>query len=357
MSKKIKRTSTEIVEPKITIQEGKKTGSFPFIFVSIIAFTIAFVIVYVYIFDKKIDLSGDSLAYYFLGKNIFKGLGYVNTFTGVVNPENHFPPGYPFLIAIMMFVGVKSYVGVKIVNGLFFFGSLILSFFVIKKLTDDWKVSLITVLFTALNSYFLYFSFITMSEIPFMFFCMLAILVLLNINKDYPLKDWKFYVLILIIILTYYIRSAGLAMVISVIIFFLLRKKWIASGAILVSFILGALPWYLRNKAMGGNVYINVLFYKQVYNPELGLIDFGGFLQRIWENFSMYVTTEVQNGLFSFLNRQKLTGAAGESYGIGVWIFGLVMLALIFYGLFMQKKYQGFLFWYLATSGDRKSVV
>ncbi len=337
---------TSTIEPKK--QDGQISTSF--IFVLLVAFSFAFIAVYIYVFDKKIDLSGDSLSYYFLGKNLFKGLGYANNISGTISPENHFPPGYPFLISVIMLLGLKSYIAVKIANGLFFFGSLILSFMVIRKLTDDWKIPLVTMLFTALNSFFLYFSFITMSEIPFMFFCMFAIFILLHVNEDHPLKDWKFYMLIPVIILIYYIRTAGLAIIFSSVIFFLLRKNWIPAAIMLVSFVLGALPWYLRNKAMGGNVYIKVLFYKEVYNPELGFIDFGGFLQRIWENLVKYITTEIQNGLFSFLNRQKPTDDT-ETYGLDVWIVGLVIIAFIVYALIKQKKFQGFLFWYLAASG------
>ena len=54
------------------------------------------------IFDKKVHLGGDNAGYYIYGKSLAKGEGYRAIHTKEKTKANHFPPGYPALIATVM---------------------------------------------------------------------------------------------------------------------------------------------------------------------------------------------------------------------------------------------------------------
>ena len=145
----------------------------------LLPFTVIFIAIYAYIFDNKVDLSGDSLFYYFLGKALASGQGYMNTIGAVAKPENHFPPGYPFVISLAMMVGAKSLTAIKILNGLFFWGALVLFYKILTRLSINWTFALVATVMMALNEHLLYYSIITMSEMPFTFFTLLSIYFLL----------------------------------------------------------------------------------------------------------------------------------------------------------------------------------
>ena len=66
-------------------------------YILILAFT--FFKVYNSVFDKKINLGGDNAGYYILGNAIASGQGFTNINTKEKLGHNHFPPGYPLLIA------------------------------------------------------------------------------------------------------------------------------------------------------------------------------------------------------------------------------------------------------------------
>jgi antitoxin component YwqK of YwqJK toxin-antitoxin module len=161
-------------------------------------------------------------------------------------------------------------------------------------------------------------------------------------------KNWLFFILILIVGYTYQIRSFGLALLVGIAVFLAVEKRWKYVSTLVGGFILLALPWYIRSKRLGGNAYINQLLQKNPYRPELGKMGFADWFTRFWHNLERYITREIPNGTFDFIRitnyKQPLT--AGE------WIFGIVVIAVMIYGLFRLKKYfRLFLFYLIASFG------
>jgi len=76
-----------------------------------------FFFAYQYTFDSKLDLGGDNGGYYILGKALSSGQGYTNIHYIGNPPHSHFPPGYPALLAIFMFIS-DSVIFIKVMNGL-----------------------------------------------------------------------------------------------------------------------------------------------------------------------------------------------------------------------------------------------
>lgn len=329
------KKKSNLVEPiKEPVKETVKKASPPSIWLMLAIGLFSFVLLYVFIFDSKIDLSGDSLYYYYLGQAITAGKGYVFDLGAVVRPENHFPPGYPFIISIAMMLGAKSVTAIKVLNGIFFFGSLVLLYKVLLGFKVDWKLALVTVLFVMFNEHLLYYSIITMSEIPFLFFSLLVIwLWQLSDNDTVIYKNYYYFLMLISLVLVYYIKTSGLALIFGILVFYISRKSWVYALTTIVGVVLGALPWYLRNKALGGNAYLKALLYKNSYNKEWGNIDFNDFLERIWVNLYKYITIEVQNAVLPFLNRVK-----DQENTVGIWIWGFVIFAIFVFALMRMNK-------------------
>ena len=126
---------------------------------------------------------------------------------------------------------------------------------------------------------------------------------------------------IIAIIAAYYIRSAGIILIATGIIFFALHKKWKEAGLIAIGSILLALPWQIRNASLGGNDYINQLLSINPYRPEEGALTFTTLIERIIANLELYGIHIIPHiFLPSFIE---------ANYFVGLFFSGLILYALI----------------------------
>ncbi len=303
---------------------------------------------YNYIFDSKIHFSGDNAAYYILGNAIASGEGFTNTGNINKTPHGHFPPGYPVLISGIVKIFSKNIITVKRANGGLFLMSILLVFFIANKLTDNIHLSFTAGLLFLLNHHFLKFSTIMMSEISFQFFVLGAILLFLYLDEDIPLfRNWKFFVLLLIVTFAVYIRTIGISVIGGLFLYFLLRKKWLYAMAALLIFVMLLLPWEIRNRNLGikKNSYVTSLIMKNPYRMEEGLIGFTEWTERIGENARRYLLREIPNGIFSFRYIDyKQSNTALE------WGWGFVLLGFIIFGLYRLKEKRLFFFLYFGCT-------
>lgn len=308
-----------------------------------IILALCFTFVYCLVFDHKLFLGGDNAFYYILGKSIHIGNGYRNIHMYGEPLANHFPPGYPFLISIAMFVS-SSFLWIKICNGLFFFSSLLLLFAIVHNITKNMNFSFLVSMVVLLNSQILRYSYIMMSEMPFMFFSLLTLLFVLKDDHQTKENGLYFYLSIITLVISYYIRSQGIALLGGVVLFFLIMKKWRKAVGVFVLFVLGILPWTLRGISLGGNIYINQLILKNPYRPELGMMQWTDLFNRIGENILRYLSKEIPRSVFPFLDISQTKDPLWYHYFIGLLIIGLVI-----YGIFsVTKKYRGLLIGYLS---------
>ena len=138
-----------------------------------------FVVNYLEIFDFKPDLNGDNVYYYALGRAIAAGKGYTNIMFLEETPHSHFPPGYPlFNAGILLFT--HSYTALKIANGILFGLSILILFFLLKKISGNLFVALSTCLLCSMQQALLRYATIVMSEMLFTFLT-LGVLYLISL--------------------------------------------------------------------------------------------------------------------------------------------------------------------------------
>jgi len=306
--------------------------------------TLAFGGVYAYIFDKKLDLNGDNANYYMLGKALAAGEGYVNINSVQKNPNNHFPPGYPVIIALETTLLGDSIINLKLANGLFFLLTLFGLYFLIIKITGSKVIAVITLLMMLVNVHFLRYSTMIMSEVPFMFFSIMAILSFLKINFKKPFwQDPWLFITIILLGISFYIRSSGIAIIGSIVLYLFIAKRWQHSLVIIVGIILIALPWQIRSYNLGGSSYLKQLKQVNPYRPELGMANFGDFANRFGSNVSRYLTKEIPASTFSFYKPDYREDSTALQ-----WVIGVSLFTLIFYGIWFLKKYNLLILTYLA---------
>ncbi|HXA01339.1 MAG TPA: glycosyltransferase family 39 protein [Cytophagaceae bacterium] len=309
---------------------------------------LTFLFSYSYIYDKKVDKGGDSASYYMLGKAIAQGNGYSVISGASKPPANHYPPGYPAIIGTVMKVFSDKMSTVILANGIMFLISVILFFELFFLLTANLNMAFVLSCLLLVNYHLLRYSTMMMSEIPFTLFSALTLIFFIkNIEDERPFyKSPFFYSAVIMLTWSYYIRSAGIALVGAVILYLLISKKWSLILAYSAGFVALALPWFIRGQNLGGNPYIKALTLVNYYKPDEGYMNFSALVTRFFNNGTRYFTKEIRDGLFPTsveLDYQKEATT-------GDWFLGIAIIALVFYGLFKLPKYRWIILGYVAAS-------
>lgn len=310
----------------------------------ILILTLTFIKVYSAIFDEKISLVGDNVSYYILGNALADGEGYTNIQHLEKEPHYHYPPGYPMLIAGTIKLFSSNTTTIKIANGVFLLGAIVLLFFIIKRLTENNHIAFATCFITLLNYHILSYAMIMMSEIPFLFFSMLCLWLFLKVDFSKPVyKNGIFFLLIICLSFSFYIRSIALALFASFAAFLLLKKYWKYLATLIGGFVLLYLPWIIRGKSSSGNTYVSQVSLKNPYEPELGTVGFSDILERIFINLERYITKEIPSSILH-TNDVVYTEATAS---IVAWFLGLIIIVLIGFGLVRLQKFRIFILLYL----------
>jgi len=286
-----------------------------------ILMAIAFSCLYKTIFDSKIDINGDDSSYFLLAKSLSQGKGYVVASDKYMQAHNHFPVGYPFLMALFMKLS-PSLGFMKVLNGIFLFGSVFLVYLIQLRITKSHLLFIPILLLCFTNFYLLKYSTITMSEVPYMFFSVAGIFLFLQV-KDFEgdlLKNYRFYLLILVSVITLYIRTVGLSLILALTIAFILKRRFKIAQIYFISTILMYAPWVLRAKIMNlGNPYLEAFYYKNPYDLSLGKIGIYDLWLRFLENLERYISMEIPEALFPYLTiGYDDKGNALSEYAIGI---------------------------------------
>jgi hypothetical protein len=310
--------------------------------------TISFVVVFMYIFDAKINLGGDNAGYYILGKAISSGQGYSDIHMPDNPPHTHFPPGYPAILAFFMKLFSEDISFLKVVSGLFLWGSVLVMFYLLKNIVRDGRMAFVGAILMLFNMHLLSYSTIMMSEIPFLFFSLLILLLFIKTSEqENPFKHPHLYFVIVLSAFAYHVRTAGIALVGGIILYLLFRKRFAYLGAYVGGFALLCLPWFLRGRSLNANGYINQLFMKNPYRPEEGMMGLSDFFSRFLENLGRYLGREIPNGLFPSISVNYQADLETSSV-----LFGLALLALIVFGIVKLPLYRNLFIWYcLGTFG------
>ena len=169
-----------------------------FLYVLLLIVTICFVSTYTKIYDVKLDMNGDNIHYYALGKALAEGKGFTNTISFSETPHTHFPPGYPVFVAGVMKFFPDNINAVKIANGILLYAAILLLFFLLKKISGSIIVAFLTCVFCSIHAEILRYATIMMSEMLFLFCSVAAIFLMLSIKpeqlfKGYGIRSYSFF--------------------------------------------------------------------------------------------------------------------------------------------------------------------
>ncbi|MDR1631901.1 MAG: hypothetical protein LBR97_03320 [Dysgonamonadaceae bacterium] len=356
--------------------EKKADWSRFLVLIYLIIISILFIANYNRIFDEKIDMNGDNIVYYSLGKSLADGKGYINTIGFEETPHGHFPPGYPAFISVLMKAGISSIHAIKVANGFLLYFSLMLLFFIFADLSKNNLIAFTATAFLAYHSQLLRFATIMMSEILYIFVTALIILIVLKWNVKTIFAErkklWRDISLIILLSASlaylYFVRTIGVSLMLAVLFYYgiifiqslikYFRIRWNDSGlptkqamtemvkyaaicgVALISLLAPKMAWDARNiKCFGraGSNYTSVFLQKEGGGQMETLAD---WLERLKNNPTNYITNFIPTAIFNSLpDTEKPT--------LGDWLKGLIFTALMFFALYKSGKKGLVLFLYL----------
>lgn len=270
------------------------------------------------LFDANLSLTGDNAQFINLGRSLAEGYGLSETIEGEPVPHTKYPFGFPLLLAIVHILFPSNLIALKSLIVLLYAISIPLTYLLIRHFASPPMALGVSVLCLA-SPLLLDFSHQIMSEIPFLLCSLIALLLLHRAQKSSTLSTLA--LAIIAIIAAYHIRSAGLILIGTGILYFALHKKWKEAGLIAAGNLLLALPWQIRNASLGGTPYIKQLLSINPYRPEEGMLTFTTLTERILENLELY-------GL-KIIPYILLPSSIDTHYFVGLFLSCLILYALI----------------------------
>ena len=272
------------------------------------------------LFDANLSLTGDNAQFINLGRSLAEGHGLSETIEGEPVPHTKYPFGFPLLLAIIHILFPGNLIALKSLVVLLYAISIPLTYLLIRRFASPPMALGVSALCLA-SPLLLDYSHQVMSEIPFLLFSLIALLLLHRAHKSDTLSALA--PAIIAIIAAYYIRSAGIILIATGIIFFALHKKWKEAGLIAIGSFLLALPYQIRNASLGGTPYIEQLLSINPYRPEEGLLTFTALIERILANLELYSQLVIPYILLPF-------SIDTDSFvGVGLFFSALILYALI----------------------------
>lgn len=346
-------------------------------------FVLLLIIIFVFIgnstatFDQKINLNGDNIYYFSLGKALSEGKGYTNTMGFEETPHTHFPPGYPVFLAGLMKVFPNDIITIKTANEILLLISIIILFFLLIKLSGSVIVAFITSLLCTMHADLLGFSTMMMSEILYLFvtISVIYLAILLNNRKLFLKKEvlnTVLYVLLLVLIIyAYFVRSIGMSIIIAVVLWTGITAiqslvKWlkikkdnpektslitserrlfiqrvIVCCTIIISFSIARTLWNERNEKAGNTSGYSTQFMKKADNQKMETLN--DWTTRIKSNLSNYIALWIPGMVFftSHDSEQQKTPMQ--------WICGILLFSVMLVGLIRLKEGGLLLFFYMAA--------
>lgn len=331
---------------------------------------ISFILNYLTIFDHKMDRNGDNYNYFVLARNLADGNGYVSDIGPQVEPHLHFPPGYPVFLSLFFRIFPDNTDALKILNGVLLFISLILLFRIIRKTTGKYGVliAFTTCLLCTFNPVLLRWSTIIMSEMLYIAISLgiIAVCVDLDIQKlkERDIKHIMLFALLLILVsASYFVRTMGISLILATILALCIvglkaflkdkssKSQWIIpliiAGGIVLSFAASKTCWDIRNDKVASGYKSDYLNTFMNVTGNTGVMEnFDQWKSRIGTNFKSFVAYYIPQSFFA-PEDANFTLYFNAEITYKDWILGLLMIAVMVYGIMSMKKVNWVVLFYI----------
>jgi hypothetical protein len=197
--------------------------------------------------------------------------------------HTQFPPGWPLIIAAGLGLGVRPWVGIKVIVVLFSAAAVALTYLWIRARRRP-ELALGVGLLVALSPGVVSLSHWELSDVPFWAITTAALLAWERLPRR---RSGRAAGAALLTVAAYLIRSAGLPLLLAAAAWLALRRRWTQLGIYLAVAAPPVAAWLLWTRAQGG--YATLIAAADAYAPDHGTVrGVGGILTRAGENAAGY---------------------------------------------------------------------
>jgi len=330
-----KKGAAPVAAPSAPAKSKFAIGSYVFIGILLL-----FALLSAMLFDVKASDAGDDSNY------IQMAYGFLHNHT--------FPayqgPLYPIILSVFIAIFGINLILLKALSGIFLLLFLIVTF---RTFRNSLPLALLLCFlgFLAVNKTFIYYGSQTFSEALYLLFTALVVFFFgkyfiagENPQQPKPFKKLAVQHLIVgsLLLACFLTRTAGIACVGAVLLYFLLYKQWknlgFAVGAFVVAYIVFSLIkkiGWSHASAVQFSDQLKMLLQKDAYNPGKGSEDFSGLVVRFWDNSKQYLSAHFYI-ILGFQKPEYIPDALQK--GTAVTVITYIVLAASLWSAFKSNK-------------------
>jgi hypothetical protein len=262
-------------------------------------------------FNPAPHSGGDNAAYLALADAVVEGDGYVDAYDPQRAPHSKYPPLFPLVLAGAALLGASTWGAFKLIVAVATVLATGLVFLWAERRLEPWRAFAVTVLLAS-SSGVVYYSHWILSDPLFVLLTVLALWALERGGS--PSWDARWLAVGVGAALgAYFTRSAGLPLLMAVLAWLALRRRYRALGVVAAVFAVPAGLWWIRGLGVGVGDYGAEFWLVDPYQPGLGTVSPTGLLGRAASNAMAYATRHVPTALVG-------------AHGPWIAVFGLALL-------------------------------
>jgi hypothetical protein len=254
---------------------------------------------------------GDNAVYLTLARSLLADGSYRDLFDPAAPTHVQFPPGYPIIVAGALALGVKPWIGLKVLGAVFSAIAVALTYLWCRRRAGATLAMGVAAIVAVLPGVLTH-AHQELSDVPF-WACSMAALLAWERRAATSLP--RSAAGSLAVACAYLVRSAALPLLLASTVWLVVRRRWSMLALHAAIVLPPVVTWWRFGRAQGG--YASFLMRVDPYAPALGRVDAAGLLVRAWDNVARYATR---------LLPEMLTGVA-SAVGIALAL-ALVGLAL-----------------------------
>ncbi len=295
---------------------------------------------------------GDNAGYVTLAYSLVAHHSYTSLYDPTRHPHTKYPPVFPLLLAVLIALGARTWTALKTVAALSTIAAVGFSYLWAERRLGAARAAGVAAAL-AISSSVVFYSHWILSDPTFLMFTMASLWALDRADEEGGGARW----LVLGAAaagLAYFTRSAGVPLVLAILGWLALRRRWRALLFVAIGLGVPAALWWLRAELVGRIEYASEFWMVNPYDPTLGRVGIGGLLARVGGNLEGYVGSYLPGGVVG-----QGQGAARAALGIalvGLGLVGWVRRARRRIGaaeLFLPLYAGVILLWPQVWSGDR----
>lgn len=289
-------------------------------------------------FDSfQVGAFSDDAHYIVLAESLASGQGYRLINFPNAPTEWAFPPGWPILLSPFAALFPGNYKVLKLLSFALWLASIPLMYRLFaKRIETPYLQALIALI--ALNPGMLSISGMVMSESAYLFFSLLTLYLfeLWDSQQDKGDKAsyWLFIIAFAVTALyTQLIRTVGLSILLTLVAYLLLSRRFRQAGIVTAIFLLGMLPQLWLNSQNGGSL-VSPGYQSQVFNSSIGTK-----LGQVWANVITYSDEIISHSLVPVFGPNVTSALNRLGVGIALSLANVFILFLIAIGIVISFKH------------------